>query len=325
MNITCLEQGSRTLARLATRGRLPRFVQMAFTLGLLLYLGFQLTELGCQALWRSLPGTPWFYLVFMALYLVLPCCEGMVYGLLWGLPLSRGFPVLLKKRAYSQCLLDYSGEVYLYAWACRHLQLPPGRLLSTLKDNVVLSSLFSLGMAGALLLSFAVTGQVRLPWALESARSLWLGGFLLGMVILGALCLRFWRQVLSLSPRQAAGVAGLHAVRLLGAAALQVALWKVGDPSVPLQAWLILLSVQLLIHRVPFLPSRDLLFLGAGLELAAWMQMAQVSLAGLLLVTSALDKVLHLLVLLAGTRLARFSLVARHPASGGQAGIAVPA
>jgi hypothetical protein len=68
-----------------------------------------------------------------------------------------------------------------------------------------------------------------------------------------------------------------------------------------------LLAVQIMITRIPLLPSRDLIFLGTGIEMSGFINVSTSSMAGMLLASSVLNKILNLvffvLVFLAGQRI----------------------
>ena len=75
---------------------------------------------------------------------------------------------------------------------------------------------------------------------------------------------------------------------------LQVAMWTTAVPSASLKSWLSLLSVEVVISRIPFLPSRDFVFMGTGLEVSGAIGVALPALAGVLLTISALEKLSNL-------------------------------
>jgi hypothetical protein len=57
--------------------------------------------------------------------------------------------------------------------------------------------------------------------------------------------------------------------------------------------------VLVVVERLPFLPSRDLVFLGASVELSKTMPVAAAAVAGMFLVQSGVFKLLHLAVFVA--------------------------
>ncbi len=59
-----------------------------------------------------------------------------------------------------------------------------------------------------------------------------------------------------------------------------------------------IIAVLAIVNRIPFLPSRDLIFMWAGIELSRSLNMATASVAGMLLVSSALKKCTNLVLYL---------------------------
>ena len=268
-----------------------------FTAGVAGWVVHQITEVGWLKVVESMPATPWFYLIFTGMYLVPPLSEVFVFRRFWG-PVSGLLPAVLMRRLCSGHVIDYSGEAYLYLWARRHLGLPHARIVHGIKDNVILSSAMSTLFALAVLGALAAGG-----WLVLDARALgghW-GWLLAAPAALGALAAGAWamrRRLLSAPPSAAAAVCTAHLVRHSLVHLLQVALWVVVEPSVPLSSWLTLLAAQIVLTRVPFLPSRDLVFVGAGLGLSGYLGVESAVVASILLTTAVLDRGLNLVLYL---------------------------
>ena len=271
-----------------------RVARVGLVVAIVGYLIYQLAGVGWERLWTSMPRTPWFYLLYVGLFLTLPLTETWIYWIIWGVPFWESFPAMLKKRVYNREVMGYSGEVYLYLWGRRHVALPEREVLGTIKDNVVVSSITSTLVAFGLLGLFFLTGQVVLPADVvrEEAVTLAVGLVMLGVLI--ALGFRFRRAILHLPARVLRKLFSLHLARLLIVQALQVAQWAVVVPEVPLSTWFTFLSAQIIIGRIPLLPSRDLLFIGAGIELAGAVDVSSASIAAMLLTSSVLDKLFNL-------------------------------
>jgi hypothetical protein len=86
---------------------------------------------------------------------------------------------------------------------------------------------------------------------------------------------------------------------------LQILQWWVVMPQVPWINWFTLLILQIIITRIPFLPSRDLLFLGTGIEMSTWMNISPSAIAGMLLAASVISKILNLVFFVAVSYSAR--------------------
>jgi len=269
-------------------------LSLVFTIGLVVYLVHQLGEIGWGEVLTSIPRTPWFYLLYVGFYFCAPLCESAIFHLLWDCPARRSLPALLKKRVYSRYLLDYSGDAYLYLWARRRIDLPERQLLHGIKDNIIISSSTSLLVGLIVLLGLLYGGQVALPERLLQQDVVYVVAAVVAGGSLVTLGIRFRRRLFSLPRRALVSLFGLHALRLVGLMVLQVLMWMTAIPSASMKSWLSLLSVEVVISRIPFLPSRDFVFLGTGLEVSEGIGVALPALAGMLLTVNVMEKLLNL-------------------------------
>jgi hypothetical protein len=268
--------------------------RQALTLGVAVYLVYRMSMIGWGEIARSLPRTPWFYVVFLAIYLSLPAFQALAFGLIWGRrPLSL-LPPMLKKRVYDKDVLDRSGDVYVYFWGRTTLGYTDRELLHHVKDNAIASSVASTLVAVVLLVVFLGLGYVPLPEAIARHRWLYGGAGLAALGLLTAAGVRFRRTVFLLPARMLGILFGLHLARVLVEKALLVVEWKVALPEIALEVWIIFLAVQIVTSRIPLLPGRDLIFMAAGIELAGAVAVSKASIAGLLGVHSVLSKGLNL-------------------------------
>ncbi|MEW6751887.1 MAG: hypothetical protein AB1505_13060 [Candidatus Latescibacterota bacterium] len=277
--------------------RVLRVLSLLFTVGLMVHLGGALTRIGWVEVWGAIPRRPAFYLAFLAFYLCLPLCECAIYGLLWNCPARLSLPVLLRKRVFSRFLLDYSGEAYLYLWARRSINLPQRHILHTIKDNIIISTAASTAVGLLTLVYMLWIGVIGVPAGLQYHRAAEAAVAALVLVGLTTAGIRFRRRILSLPLRQVSRLFALHGARLVALMALQVLLWSLADPGVGLRSWLRLLAADVVISRIPFVPNRDFVLLGTGLEMADGMGAALPMLAGMLLTVSVLEKLFGLLLL----------------------------
>jgi hypothetical protein len=266
------------------------------TLGIAGYLVYRLWGIGWTDVWASVPVTPWFYLLFVGLYFTLPVFQTLIFHIVWGRPLSVLFPPMLKKRVYNKDVMSYSGEVYLYLWGSA--QLPEWSemdLLHSIKDNAILSSVASTSVSLGLLGFFLLEGILVLPDAIGRHEFAYaVGGLLVGGIAVYA-AVKFRRVVLQLSGRLIGILLGLHVGRLLLVQGLQLLQWEVVIPEIDLSVWCTFLAVQIIVKGIPLVPSRDLLFATAGIEVAGAMAISQAAVAGLFVVQSVLDKGVNLL------------------------------
>lgn len=260
------------------------------------YLIYRMTLIGWGEIWSSLPRTPWFYVIFAGIYLCLPFFQALIFSVIWGTSLPSLFPATLKKRVYNKDVLSYSGDVYLYFWGRRNLEVPDRDILHHIKDNAIVSSVASTFVAFGLLAVFLFTGYIALPDFIARHEVAYTIGAVAVAVIGGVAAVNFRKAVFGLPGRLLLTIFGLHLARLLITQGLQVLEWKVVIPDVELQIWFTFLAVQIITSRIPLLPSRDLIFMAAGIELAGIIQVPKAAIAGLLGVHSVLDKSLNLML-----------------------------
>jgi hypothetical protein len=289
-----IKKSWQSFSRSETGKRTIRGVGHLLTFGFIAYLVLQVREMGFTEVWRSLPDTPWFYIIFLGIYFNLTAFETVIYGKMWNQPLWMSIPVLIKKRVYSKDVLGYSGEAYLYLWARKRVELSDRQILHSLKDNVIVSSVATTVVAVGVIALLLVTGQIPLPEPMIRHTAVCVAATVAGGGILGALGVAFRRNILHLPPRLLQTLFGLHAARTLIAFGLQVLQWTVVLPDVPLSTWFVLLSAQIIVTRIPLIPNRGLLFAGTSLGLSNFVHIPPVQLAAMLLTSTVLDKVLNL-------------------------------
>lgn len=266
-----------------------KLLRHGVTLAVLVYLAYQMTDIGWGRIWASLPTTPWFYVLFLALYFLLPIFQSVGYSLIWGRPFRSLFPALLKSGVYNKEVLSYSGEMYLFSWARARLDLSDGQIAHHIKDNTIVSSVASTTNAVALLGLFLGSDVVRFPM-LSGRTWVYMVAGIVGVIAIIAVGIRFRRSVFKLSGQLILGLFALYSGRLLLLQGLQVAQWAVAIPKVAIQTWLTFLAVQIITKRIPLMPSQDLFFMAVGIEMAGSVQVPEAGLASVLAVHSVLDK-----------------------------------
>lgn len=260
---------------------------------IILYLVHQLTLMGWGRVWESLPQTPYFYLTILAMYALLPVSEVLIYGRIWGLRPSESFPLMMRKRVLNADVVGYSGEVFLLAHARRKVDRPVRRIASEIKDNLILSSAASILVAVLVLSVLLGSGYVALSELMGDATPGYvvLGGTIL--VLVGGLVVQFRDAIFALDTRTLGVLMGVHFGRFLLSSILQVVQWWVVLPDAPFSAWATLLIVFIVTNRIPFLPSRDLVFAGVGIEASASLGVPGPAVAGMLLTRSVIDRVFN--------------------------------
>ena len=273
--------------------KLARGIFVAGVVGLLIY---QLSGVGWIDIWKALPTQPLYYVILLAMYVLLPLTESLIYGRLWDLRLGDCLPIMIRKRVLNVDVIGYSGEVYFFMWAKSRLSLPPRRIMATIKDNLILSSAASIGAAVLLVLGLASTGQIELGQLVDNPSPVYLGIGLFAAALVGALVFRFRKAILWLPKRVLAAVGAIHLSRFFLGYVLLIAQWWVVIPSASFETWAILLTVFVLINRIPFLPSSDLVFVSAGAGLSPLLDVPVAPVVSMLLVRSVVDRLLNLIL-----------------------------
>lgn len=276
--------------------RTLKFVRYGLTGAVIAFLAYQLSDVGWKEVSASIPTSPWFYLLWAIAYLRLPVIEMLIYRRVWKKSRLSLLYAFLRKRALNADVMGYSGEVYLFAWAKNAVPGPPDRIWKAIKDNLIASSLASVGTALLVLMGLVLSGLLD-PWL----RGTW-GWYALGggvvAVLATSLLVQFRRTVFSFPAGVIAWMGGWHAFRFLIGYVLSVAMWSVVLPDVPMTRWALLLALFIVTDRIPVIPSRDLLFVGIGVEFSATLGIPEAALAGLLLTQTVLGKVVNFIFFL---------------------------
>ncbi|TPV93367.1 MAG: hypothetical protein B7733_20885 [Myxococcales bacterium FL481] len=285
--------------------RTIRAVRWTFTAGVLALLVYQLHDIGWSKLWASVPTNPWIYVIFGWLYIQLTVAEIVAYRSCWRFDLRQAIPAFLKKRIYNRDVLGYSGEVYFFSWARKHVQDRSSlQLAETIRDQNIVSSSASTAVALVLLGVYLNFGTVNLDdqlgsWLASNLARVSAGGVVLTVVasvaIVGVV-VRFRRYLFRMSPRLAAGLFLLHTVRLVIGQATQVSFWAVGVPDVPLQTWLTFAAASIIASRIPLLPNRDLLFVSAGIAMSDALDLESAGIGTIFAFQSVLTKVVNVIL-----------------------------
>lgn len=283
--MTRLQRFLSGIPRIAGAKRFARFLQPVAAAVLLVFLARELSAIG----WSNLapPTNAWFYLALVALYLTPPLADFIVYRSLWNITIGA-FPTFLRKRLFNEVLLDYSGEVFLYAWAKR--ALPPGsKVFAVIRDVNVLSgavsnvaTLLLAGVAGAV--GFDLLNREAAGWLLLSCAAT---GLL--TIVLFAVASR----VFTLPRSMILGISAVHAVRLVIVLILSAAAWSAAMPAVPLTDWLLVLAAQMLLTRLPLLPNRELMMAWLGVSLAPMISAGAAETASTFATSAAVMLALH--------------------------------
>jgi len=235
---------------------LRRWITPVLSLAILAAALWQLRHLDLGMVFRDLPASPAFWLVFVAGYMALPVGEWLIYRRLWQLP-ATGLGALLRKRIANEIVLGYSGEVYFYGWARRHARLAAAPF-GVIKDVTILSATVANAITVALML---------VTWPLLSALNLglteWVMALATAIIALPSLiALLMGRRLFSCKRRELWMIASVHLGRIAVVILLTALMWRLAMPGVPILWWLVLATLRMLVSRLPLLPNRDIVFAG---------------------------------------------------------------
>ncbi|MDB5740227.1 MAG: hypothetical protein JWP16_1267 [Alphaproteobacteria bacterium] len=259
-------------------------------LALLAIIGHRLSQLGWRGIWQARPGNAGFYLLLVAQFFLQPFGDYFVYRGLWGRDATPTMAVILRKRVMNTFMLDYSGEAFFYFWAQRNLALAPGMLVHGIKDSNLLSGGASLVMVWILGVILLASGGLNLP-ALPGQG--WLYA-LIGVVPLIAcvVLVLAHRKVTVLSRRQLANVFGIHFLRVCLVLGIEFGLWQLSGALPTALASLQFVALRLVITRLPLVPNKDLIFVGAGIAAAGAAAASVTPVATVLVILAAADLIL---------------------------------
>ena len=276
--------------------RATRLVQVVIFFAVLVLITKHLSDIGWDQIWAALPRTPWFYVLLTCAYITMPIAEVFVYRTIWDIPMWKHLPVLARKRVLNEGVMGYSGEAYLCLWAHRNAHLPGNKILSTVKDNNILSAMVSTSAALLLFLGFMLSGKLSDVTGGDISNNWALVAMLSVSAMLIPIAIKFRKHLLALPMSKIRKVMVIHAARLLTQEGLQICYWMVVLPFVPLSAWLTFTAAQMLLTRVPLLPNKDLMLLGLGITLANVVNVPSTQVTALFLAAGATTQFLHLIV-----------------------------
>jgi hypothetical protein len=142
-----------------------------------------------------------------------------------------------------------------------------------------------------MLLMLLVTGGLALP-AVVGAHA-WLYA-LIGTVPL-LLCMALvlgHRKFTALSRRQIAATFGIHFSRCLLVLVVEFGLWELSGALPSAVACLQFVALRLVVTRLPLVPNKDLIFVGAGIAAAGLAKVSVTPVAMVLVILAAADLIL---------------------------------
>lgn len=265
------------------------------------FLVLRLNAVGWRETLNALPGSPWFYILFLGFYFSLPLFETAIYRRLWGLP-WRALPLFVRKRVLNEAFVEYSGDAYLFGWARNRIGRENSEILHTVKDVAILSSIAGHLVTVAALLLLVASGHLPALIAAnpEAAPYLLAPGVIVAVVVVGLYSVR--DRLFRMPADVATTTLGLHLARQVSTLGFQVGMWAVALPTAGWSAWLVLLAARTALSRVPLLPNKELMFAGLGVALSGVIAAPPERIAAMFVASGALVVGCHLLVFVLGLR-----------------------
>jgi hypothetical protein len=269
-------------ARPASRGVLGTLLSLIFV-GAAVY---QVSGLDLETILALVPTSPLFWGLFAVSYLIGPASDWFIFQRLWGIGASA-FGALVRKLIYNELLVGYLGEVYFYGWARQNLRFVTTPF-GAVKDVAVLSAIAG-NVTTLIFLAVAFLLVRLLPLHDHVTAIGWSLAFVIG-TSLAVMLLR--RSLFSLERRELRMVFAVHLFRILATALFSAALWHLVLPHVELGWWLILVTLRLLISRLPFVPNKDVVFAGIAVHALG----GEVEMSALMALMAGLTLAAHVLV-----------------------------
>lgn len=282
------------------KSKTPEWVPKAVRRSLILVVSalilWQTWNIGWDEVLRNLPSTPWFYVIAAILYVMLPTTELLIYTKLWNVKKRTLFRTFLIKRVYNEEVLGYSGELYLFSKMRKVTQKPELDLMRDVRDTNIISAIVSNVVAISLVAFMIFFGFIPVDKLLEQANVLYVGIGIFTLIVIIALAVQFRRHIFSLPFKTAFHIFWTYLLRFVLQNALVVVQWAIVLPETPIYVWLIYISTNIVLNRIPLLPAKDLVFVWIGIQLSGSLDVATAGLAGMLIVSSAMSRVANLII-----------------------------
>ena len=273
---------------------LKKVFSIIFQIFIIGYLFYQLYEIGLAEIIESVPEEILFYILFIPNYFSLPLTEILIYRISWKFEWKKAFPIFIQKKVLNTDVVGYSGEFFLFHWAKTKLGIPTKEALNVIKDNIILSSLASTFITLLLLYYFLVQGFINLDdlfGGINTTR--WLTIAVI-VIVLSVVAYYFRNILISLNFKDSVKIFFVHSSRIILINVIQILQWKVAEPSIDLNIWFSLSAIQILTSRIPFLPSRDVLFVSLALEATSMVELSKGVLVGILTANLVMKRIFNI-------------------------------
>ncbi|MGK0388348.1 MAG: hypothetical protein ACI94Y_001076 [Maribacter sp.] len=270
-----------------------KVLKYAFHIGIFAFLIYQLTEIGWMNVLKALPITPWFYLLLLTHYFVLPISEQFIYRLSLNFSFWEGVKIFVKKKILNNDVYVYSGEAYFYWWAKQNLSESGRHIFNVIKDNNIISTIASTLMAVVLLVISAYVIQetnldiISISWTTVK----WV---LISTALLLPVIIYLLRYLISMPPKVAAKIFGIHMFRFIATYGLEMLQWMVVIHEIPIEYWFVFLGSKIILNRLP-IPSYDLAFIPVSIAISEQLDIDSARITALMIAIPAINRLINIL------------------------------
>lgn len=257
--------------------------------GVLVWLGYKLYQVGWQEVLQHLPVNPAFYLIYPLLYLSNPVVQIIIYRCTWEFNVLKSIPAFLIKRIMNAEVLGYSGEVYFFAWLKKEISVKSRKIVEVLRDYNIISAGSTNIMSILLLSGYLIFGQLELSHLMGDLNLLYFGAGAVIVIVFFALTYRFRKYIYSTSLKMTSFVGGMHMIRMVSGLFIQIVLWSIAIPEVPLNIWITYTALAVIVSRIP-ISNKQLIFVGLGVGISDNLGIPEAAVFGLFGSIAALEK-----------------------------------
>lgn len=280
-------------ARSDSAKRLGKILRVAGAIAVIAFLVRSLSGIGWGNLIQEMPRTPWFYVIIVVMYFLLPVFETFVYRPFLKAPKRTLLSAFIRKKVLNLDLMGYSGEVFLLMWAKQRLGIARSTMLRLMVDMGITSSIGGLTASGLLLGFLLFFDVLPLDMLIGDTDRTVVWGFLLIVAVLGLTGYQFRHKVFKLPGSTILKLYAAHLGRYMVIYVLQIAQWWVVLPDVSFVVWGTMLAIWTVTNRLPFLMTRDLVAIALILELpGSLLGGVESAVAAMLLTRIAADRVI---------------------------------
>lgn len=288
-NIKSLNKYFSEISEWAKRYKIPEIFNWGIFVLILYWLTNQILDAGISNVLQNLPTSPFYYILFVAFWFSLPLSEWWIYRFFWHHSFKDSIMIYIHKKVFNSVVVQYSGEIVLFVWVRKVLGFTKKEIFSVIKDNNIISSISSTILAILMFIFIFLSGYLEPFIPIEMSADLWM---YIGLGSIGSVIAMFLlrKKIFGIGWKMGLSIFGVHSLRFFMMHVVNVLKWYFALPHVPLSAWFVIISISLVVNRLPFIPNRDLLVLGGAIEVGVFLGLDQAEFTGLFLTEGILTK-----------------------------------